>query len=437
LYSGQLGHTYAFYSLATDVAGNRQPPPSQPDAQTSVNLTNSPPVVLGSTNVSINEGQTLSLTLPASDPDPGQVLVFSLGPGAPSGLTLNPVSGLLVWPTSEANGPSTNAFQVYVTDNGQPSLSATSVVTIIVHAVNHAPTLSPIADRIINEGSLLSITNMASDPDVPAQTLTFSLGAGTPAGCVINPTNGIISWTPAFGQGPSTNLITVVVTDNGNPPLSATQQFNIVVRHLLGDFAISFGWTNVLAGESNTLPLVLRASQPITNITLQFTAPLSQLTNFGIRPLGTEVTAASLVPVGTNAFAMTLLLDPSQRTSSVRPIATLDFLSVSNGHSAVAFVTPTQPLSGEQGGPALTNGTALAGRVIVIALEPVMDVASGLPLQITLYGVPGTGYSILSSSNLFQNMWAGQTNVVVTNRAVVLPISTTGGSAIYYRAQKQ
>src|SRR5262249_20098065 len=39
----------------------------------------------------------------------------------------------------------------------------------------------------------------------------------------------IISWTPGSGQAPSTNLFTTVVTDNGTPPLSATNSFLVVV----------------------------------------------------------------------------------------------------------------------------------------------------------------------------------------------------------------
>jgi len=70
----------------------------------------------------------------------------------------------------------------------------------------------------------LLITNVATDKDIPKNALTFSLGAGAPDGAAINPMNGIFSWQPSNTQGPSTNLLTVVVTDDGVPPLSATQQ---------------------------------------------------------------------------------------------------------------------------------------------------------------------------------------------------------------------
>src|SRR5205809_6027343 len=42
------------------------------------------------------------------------------------------------------------------------------------------------------------------------------------SGVAVNPTAGVLTWTPTETQGPSTNTITVKVTDNGRPALSAT-----------------------------------------------------------------------------------------------------------------------------------------------------------------------------------------------------------------------
>ena len=58
--------------------------------------------------------------------------------------------------------------------------------------------------------------------------LTFSLGAGAAANASINPTNGIFVWTPTQSQA-GTNAFSVIVTDNGLPPLSATQSFSVAV----------------------------------------------------------------------------------------------------------------------------------------------------------------------------------------------------------------
>jgi GH43 family beta-xylosidase len=79
-------------------------------------------------------------------------------------------------------------------------------------------------------GVTLNVANPATDPDVPAQTLTWSL-LTPPAGAVINATSGVFSWRPVIAQSPSTNLIAVKVLDNGTLAMSATQNFTVTVLH--------------------------------------------------------------------------------------------------------------------------------------------------------------------------------------------------------------
>jgi len=45
----------------------------------------------------------------------------------------------------------------------------------------------------------------------------------------IDPASGLFDWTPLPAQPPGTNLVTVRVTDNGTPNLSATRSFKIIV----------------------------------------------------------------------------------------------------------------------------------------------------------------------------------------------------------------
>ena len=177
------------------------------------------------------EGATLRFTNSATDSDlPTNTLVFSLAgvPAPPSGATIDPASGVFAWTPDEAQGPGTNVISVVVTDNGLPSLSATQTFTVIVLETNSAPMLAPITNYTIVEHELLTFTNLATDSDLPTNTLTFSL-VGGPTNATINPTNGEFAWTPDETQGPGTNEITVIVTDDGVPSLSATQTFTVIV----------------------------------------------------------------------------------------------------------------------------------------------------------------------------------------------------------------
>jgi hypothetical protein len=100
-----------------------------------------------------------------------------------------------------------------------------------MQVANVAPTLSAVPSRTNNAGILLTITNTASDPDQPWQTLTFSL-LNAPAGAIIDTNSGVITWRPAAAQANTVNLFQVKVADNGTPSLSATQSFAVTVPPL-------------------------------------------------------------------------------------------------------------------------------------------------------------------------------------------------------------
>ncbi len=113
------------------------------------------------------------------------------------------------------------------------TLPALSIVTFVGSALitNTSPAFNAIATQTINAGVTFAITNVATDTDSPLQTLTYSL-LTAPAGAALNTANGIFTWRPTVAQANSINLIAVVVTDNGLPPLSATNSFTIQVNPL-------------------------------------------------------------------------------------------------------------------------------------------------------------------------------------------------------------
>src|SRR6185295_9607604 len=98
-------------------------------------------------------------------------------------------------------GPSTNTFTTFVTDNGTPALSATNSFTVLVNEVNSAPGLTVPANQTIPELTSLVVTNTATDADIPANTLTFTL-LSPPAGMTLDSKTGVLTWTPNEAQGP-------------------------------------------------------------------------------------------------------------------------------------------------------------------------------------------------------------------------------------------
>ena len=94
---------------------------------------------------------------------------------------------------------------------------------------NNPPALSAIGDRALYLGQTLQLTAAATDPDSWYQTLTFSL-TNSPPGAVINSLTGTFTWAATDPAVLGTNAFTVVVTDNGVPPLSDAKTFLAIVQ---------------------------------------------------------------------------------------------------------------------------------------------------------------------------------------------------------------
>lgn len=119
--------------------------------------------------------------------------------------------------------------------------TATSGAAVLTVNNNTAPTLTPVANQTVNVGVTVNVTNVATDPDVPPQTLTYSLltGPGT-----LNASSGVFSWRPPVASSGTSNGIIVVVTDNGLPALSATNTFAVFVNPVSMPVATNSAYSN-------------------------------------------------------------------------------------------------------------------------------------------------------------------------------------------------
>ncbi|MDB6026018.1 MAG: glycoside hydrolase family 16, partial [Verrucomicrobiales bacterium] len=93
---------------------------------------------------------------------------------------------------------------------------------------NTAPVLASIPTKIVNAGAMLTFTNSATDADLPADALTYGV-TNSPAGASVSSVSGVFTWTAPQVTSTQTNAATVLVIDNGTPPLSNSKTFSIVV----------------------------------------------------------------------------------------------------------------------------------------------------------------------------------------------------------------
>jgi hypothetical protein len=191
---------------------------------------NNPPVLPQVTNYTIVGASTLIVTNHATDSDtPANSLSYTLVT-APTNALIN-TNGVISWTPAMAQVPSTNIFKTVVTDFNPSAintqhLSATNQFTVVVNPIHVVPVLPVQTNRTVLDLTTLIVTNSASANDIPPLPFVYQLAA-SPSGAIIN-SNGIITWTPATSQYPTTNIITTIVNDGSG--LSATNSFLVFVK---------------------------------------------------------------------------------------------------------------------------------------------------------------------------------------------------------------
>jgi hypothetical protein len=340
--SGQAPSTNVITTVATD---NGTPQLSATNSFTVVVTPgNTPPVLPGQANRTITELTALAVSNTANDSDaPAQSLAYQLI-APPSGAGINS-NGLITWMPSEAQGPGAYTLTTVVTDNGIPPLSATNSFTVTVMETNAAPVLPGQANRTLAEQTTLVVTNAATDPDIPANTLVYTLVA-PPAGAGIS-ASGVITWTPAEAQGPSTNSLVTIVTDNGTPPRSATNSFTVVVTEVNA--------APVLPSQTNRIILKL-TSLLVTNTATDADIPANVLTYSLLSPPSGAV-------IDTNGIiAWTPTDGQAPSTNVIRTVVTDDGtppLRTTNTFTVFVTSTNTAPVLPAQSNRTVAESTTL------------------------------------------------------------------------------
>ena len=231
----------------------------------------------------VDELTQLTVNNTAIDADAGDMLAYELV-DPPPGAAID-AAGTITWTPTETQGTGTFTITTRATDNGTPSLSAENSFTVTVNEVNVAPTLPAQANPTMDELTVLTVANPGSDPDHPANNLTYTL-TEAPAGAVIDAA-GVITWTPSEAQGPGVFTFTTRVDDNGAPNLGATNTFTVTVQ------------------EVNTAPALPAAADrtvdELTLLTVNDTAADGDLPDNGLNyqlltaPAGAAISASGVI----------------------------------------------------------------------------------------------------------------------------------------------
>lgn len=123
-------------------------------------------------------------------------------------------------------------FRFWATDPATGWRLGPETVMVLIsstNAPNRPPIWAPVSPLELAAGQRWSWSLQASDPDLPPQRLTFSL-LSAPEGMSIEEDTGWLQWHVPVSLGGTTQTVVVAVSDNGQPPLSATQTLALIVR---------------------------------------------------------------------------------------------------------------------------------------------------------------------------------------------------------------
>jgi len=275
---GNLVDGFSFGTQLADVSEGRfpdgqvgplvaleQPSPAAPNLLAGGNR---PPAVTPIPNLVRAEGSLIQFKVQGTD-EPGQQIRYSLGADAPPEAVLDEVNGDFSWTPTEIQGPGTYLFTVRATDNGTPSRTGATRVSVDVTEVNLPPAITGVVNGTVDERSTVSFRLEAEDTDRPINSWSFAFEGLVPPGLTLDANTGQVEWTPTEAQGPGTYPLHVRVTDTGIPPASGTADFTITVNEVnnppdiadVSPQSVAEGSTfslQVMAVDSDTPPAALR-----------------------------------------------------------------------------------------------------------------------------------------------------------------------------------
>jgi hypothetical protein len=307
-------------------------------------------------------------------------------------------------------------------------------VTVWVHD-NNAPVLGPVPDYVATVLTPLLISNFATDLDA-TNLLTFSLEPGAPTNAVIRPDTGAFRWTPAREQAPGSNVISVTVTDNGNPSQSDTKSFIVMVNDYL---ELTAGSMVLNAGENNSVPIDVFSSASLLSLQFDLHFPADRLTNVTFEALAPELANLSVQIVDSNTAALTFTATAGNTLQSTQQLARLHFETLVGQPSAFAPLNISSVACARATDGLTPTMLVNDGRIVIVGAQAMLEaVLSGAgQRQLVLYSKPGVTNIIQSRTSLATSaVWANRNSYTVTNLVRTVPAPSPTAPLIFYRLRQ-
>ena len=350
---------------------------------------NAPTITSGSA-VSVSENATAVTTVTASDADlPAQTLTFSIAGGADAArFTIDASTGALSFlaaPDYEAPSDA-NADNVYdvTVQVGDGSLTDSHAIAVTVAGVNdNVPTITSGSTFSVAENATAVTTVMASDTDMPAQTLTFSITGGADAArFAINAATGALSFlaapdyeAPSDANADNVYDVTVQVSDGS---LSTTQAIAVTITAVNDNAPTITSGSTVSVSENATA---------VTTVTASDADLPAQTLIFSIA--GGADAARFMIDAATGALSFLAAPDyeaPSDaNTDNVYDVT----VQVSDGSLTASQAIAVTVTNVNDNAPSITSGSAVSVAENATAVTTVTASDADLPAQTLTFSITG------------------------------------------------
>lgn len=330
------------------------------------------------------------------------------------------------------------SFKFKVTDN--TGFAYTNTVNVRLVASNApartAPTFVSVANQTVDANDLLRVTNRINFTLLPGEQLNHAF-LSAPTGATLratSPTNVVLLWKPACEQGGTTNLFSIQASTTNAPTLSATQSFFVVVPDCV---QVSVGRAVVRAGGTTTVPLALLSTATLSNIALNIGYPSARLTNFSLLTDTQQVAAVPLFNIpAAGALDVGLALKSNHTLRVSTDVGGLDITANPNQPSAFVPLTATSVFAQRPNGSIVTNAYGVAGRVVVVGEEPLLEALSAPSNKVSLlqYAPTNSAMQIDFQTEISGNSWQPLQQNTQTNLIQESATVTPNQPMLFFRA---
>ncbi|MCX7421892.1 MAG: peptidylprolyl isomerase, partial [Planctomycetia bacterium] len=225
---------------ATDKHGVSTGTDGNPDATFHVSVS-AKPVFTSATAVNVAENTTAVQTVVATDADvPAQTVTYSISGGADKTKFNITTGGVLTFNSApnfelptDANTDNVYAVQVKA-DDGNGGTTTQNINVTVTAVSDNSPVFTSAAAVEVNENATTVLTVVATDADLPAQTVTYSISDGADKDLFDITSGGVLTFksAPNF-EAPTdagtNNVYAVQVSANDGAGVSTTQDINVTV----------------------------------------------------------------------------------------------------------------------------------------------------------------------------------------------------------------